>query len=227
MRLHALDVHTVGLELRAKSSRPLLQESLAARVGCQERSGEETAKRSHGENKTALALLHARSDELGNLQGSHAVDDDDVVHLLLGCLVEGHGDVVAQTDVVDQDGDVETINELCQLGVVGVFVLRKVHCQSLDGSLGSILGGDVGGEGIELGLGAGDEDQVVAFGCERKSKLLANAVRSTGNESPCATRTELGELLFGVSLTHACTGSEGHVQACQAGQTSSAALGRC
>jgi hypothetical protein len=200
VRLDALHVDTVWLELGAESSGPLLQEGLAAGVGRQKGCGEEATERGHGEDKSPLALLHTRSDELGDAQGGHAVDDNDVVHLLLGCLVEGNRNVVAQTDVVDQDGDVESIHELGQLGVVGVLVLGKVHCQRLDGGLGSILGGDVGGERVELGLGARHEDQVVALGCERQSKLLANAIRGTGDEGPCAARTEFGELSRHVSL---------------------------
>lgn len=127
MGLHALDVHAVGLQLGAESSAPLLQEGLAAGVGRQQRSGEEATEGGHGEDETALALLHAGGDELGDSEGGHAVDDDDVVHLLLGGLVEGHGDVVAQADVVDQDGDVQTIDQLGQLGVVCILILRKVH----------------------------------------------------------------------------------------------------
>lgn len=194
MRLYTLDVHTIGLKLGAKSSGPLLQEGLAARVRRQKRGGEEATERGHRKNKTALALDHARSDELGNAQSSHAVDDNDVIHLLLGCLVERHRNVVAQADVVDQDGDVKSIDKFRQFRVIGIFVLRKVHGQSLHGGLGTILGGDVGGEGIELGLGAGDEDQVVALGRERESKLLANAIRGTSDECPGTTRTEFSEL---------------------------------
>ena len=221
MRLDALDVHTVGLKLRTESSGPLLQECLAAGIGCQKRGGEETAERRHGKDETALSLLHARSDKLSDLQSSHAVNDDDIVHLLLGCLVERDRNVVAQTDIVDQDGDVKAVNKLGQLGVVGILVLREIHSQSLDRSLGSILGRYVGGEGVELGLGARDEDQVVALGREGESKLLANAIRSTSNEGPCATRTELGELAHFISLWYVYFGSEGHIQPCQEGQTGS------
>lgn len=201
VRLDALNVDTVRLELRAKGSGPLLQESLATGVGRQEGCREEAAERSHGEDKTALAFGHARRDELGDPQGSHAVDNNDVVHFLLGCLVERHGNVVAQADIVDQDGDIEAIDKLGQLGVVGILVLCKVHGQGLDRSLGPILGGDVGGEGVELGLGAGDEDQVVAFGCEGKSELLANAIRRTGDEGPCAAGTKFSELFELCKLT--------------------------
>jgi hypothetical protein len=192
--LDALHVDTVWLELGAESGGPLLQEGLAAGVGRQKGCWEEPTKRGHGEDKSTLALLHTRSDELGDAQGGHAVDDNDVVHLLLRCLVEGNRNVVAQTNVVDQDGDIKSVNELGELGVVGVLVLGKVHCQRLDRGLGAILGGDVGGERVELGLGARHEDQVIAFGCEGESKLLADAIGGSGDESPCATRTELGEL---------------------------------
>ena len=107
---------------------------------------------------------------------------------------------MAQADVVDQDGDVQTIDQLGQLGVVCILVLCKIHGQDLDGGLGAILGGDVGREGIELGLCARDEDQVVALGREGHGKLLANAIRSAGDEGPGTAGTELRELSRWVSL---------------------------
>lgn len=227
MRLDALDVHAVWLELGAKSSGPLLQEGLAAGVGGQERGREEATERCHGENQTALALLHAGGNELRDPERSHAVDYNDVVHLLFGSLVERHGNVVAETDVVHQDGDVEPVDELRELGVVGVLVLRKVHCQCLDRGLGSILGGDVGGEGIELRLSARDEDQVVALGRKRESELLADAIRSTGNKGPRAAGSELRKLSRLVSMRCICLDNEGHIQTCRAGRTSSAGRGQC
>ena len=113
--------------------------------------------------------------------------------------MEGNGDAVAQADVVDQDGDVQAVDQLGQLGVVCILVLRKVHGQDLDGGLGAILGGDVGSEGVELGLRARDEDQVVALGREGDGKLLANAIGSAGDEGPGAAGTELRELSGWVS----------------------------
>jgi hypothetical protein len=194
MRLDALDVDAVGLQLGAERRGPLLQEGLAAGVGCEERCGEEATERGHGKDETALAGDHAGGDNLRDAQSGHAVDYDDVVHFLLGCLNKGHGDVVAQADVVDQDGHVKAVNELAEAGVVGVLVERKVHGQRLDGDLGAIFGRDVGGERVELGLGARDEDQVVALRGEGEGKLLANAVRGAGDEGPGAAGAKGGEL---------------------------------
>jgi hypothetical protein len=60
--------------------------------------------------------------------------------------------------------------------------------------------GDVGGKRIELGLGARYEDKVVAFCCKGERKLLANAVRSPGYESPCAAGSEVVELVRSVTI---------------------------
>lgn len=129
-----------------------------------------------------------------NTECSHTIDDDNVVHLLLGCVDERNGNAVAKTDVVDQDADVETVNQLLQVVIVGVLVLSKVHCVRLDRNLRSILGGYICRESIELRLCTRDEDEIVAFGSQGKSEFLSNAVRSTSNESPCSTRSECAQL---------------------------------
>jgi hypothetical protein len=184
VRLDTLDVYTVGLEFGSERGGPLLQESLAAGVGCEEGCGEEAAKGGHGEDKSTLARHHSGGDELRDTKRSHAVDHDDVVHLLLGCLDKWHGDAVTQAHIVDQYADVQAVNELLHVVVVGVLVLRKVHSQRLDGDLGAIFGGDIGGEGVELGLRTRDENEVVALSCKGEGELLANAVRSTSYEGP-------------------------------------------
>jgi len=101
---------------------------------------------------------------------------------------------VAQSHVVDQDADIQSVGQLLQAAVVRVLVQRKVHCECLGRDLGSILGRDVGGEGVELGLSSRYEDEIVAFGGERESKFLANAIRGTGDESPGAARSVAAEL---------------------------------
>jgi hypothetical protein len=102
---------------------------------------------------------------------------------------------VAQSNVIDQDADVQTICQLLQAGVVGVLVQRKVHGERLGGDLRAIFRGNVGGERVELGLGAGNEDEIVALGCEGERELLANAIRSTCDKSPGAAGTKGAELV--------------------------------
>lgn len=199
MRLDTLDADTEGLKLGAESRRPLLEESLGAGVRSEQRGRKGTAEGSHGEDEAALAVHHAWSDELGNAESRSAVDGDDSVHLLLGGLDEGHRDRVAQADVVDEDADVEAFDELAEAGVVGVLVLREVHGEDLGRDLRAILGGDIGGEGVQLGLGAGDEDEVVALCGERERELLADAIGGASDEGPRAARSKLGKLEVGVS----------------------------
>lgn len=55
---------------------------------------------------------------------------------------------MAQSDIVDQNADIEAFNQLLHVVVVGILVLGKVHGQSLDSDLGAILRGDFGGEGV-------------------------------------------------------------------------------
>lgn len=79
-----VDIDVVLLELSTKGSRPLLEEGLRPGVGGKERSWKKTAEGAHGENEAALLCLHLWCDNASDLEGTHAVDGDDVAHLLLG-----------------------------------------------------------------------------------------------------------------------------------------------
>jgi len=83
---------------------------------------------------------------------------------------------MAQSDIVDEDADIQTFDELLHVVIIGILVQGKVHGQCLDSNLGTIFRSDVGGKGIELRLCARNEDEVVALCCEREGKFLANAV---------------------------------------------------
>lgn len=75
---------------------------------------------------------------------------------------------------------------------VCVFVCSKVHGIQL--RLDFVLLLDLGGEGFELGLGAGDEEDVEAFGCQLEGIFLADAIRCACDDRPGAFIAKLGEL---------------------------------
>ena len=102
---------------------------------------------------------------------------------------------MAQADVIDQNADIQSISQLLQAVVVGVLVQCKVHCQCLDRDLGAVFRGYVCAEGVELGLGARHENEVVALGGKGESELLANAVGCTSDEGPGTTGSVGGELV--------------------------------
>jgi hypothetical protein len=54
---------------------------------------------------------------------------------------------------------------------------------------------DFRGESVELALGAGDEEDVVALLCELEGVLFAETVGGTGYEGPCAFLAKFGELV--------------------------------
>lgn len=192
VRLHKLDLDALGLELRAECGRPLLQECFAAAVRSEVGRGQDTAERCHCEDQTALALNHAWSDDLSDTKSAHAVDCDDVAHLLLRSLVEWNGDAMAQADIVDQDGDIKLRNQALDVVIVLVQVGRKVHGNSL--RLNIVLALDFRGEGIELALGARDEEDVVALLGELEGVLFSETVGGTGHKSPGALLAKLGKL---------------------------------
>lgn len=182
VRLHELDLNAVWLELGAESSRPLLEEGLAAAVGCEVRRRENAAEGCHGEDETALTLDHAGGNKLGDAKCAHAVYRDDVAHLLLRGLVEGDGNAVAEADVVDQDGDIELRHQALNVLKILVLVGGEVHGDGL--GLDIVFGLDLGGEGVELALGARDEEDVEALLGELEGVLLSKAVGCAGNERP-------------------------------------------
>lgn len=64
VRLDTLHVDAVRFQLGCEGRGPLLEECLAARVGCEERGGEEATERSHGQDQTTLARDHTGGNEL-------------------------------------------------------------------------------------------------------------------------------------------------------------------
>ena len=191
-----LHINIVAGQLRGQSIAPLLEESLATRVRGQVRSESPAAKGAHGEDKTTLALLENRRNDLGDLERAKAVDGDDALKLVPGRFEERDGDAVALADVVDQDADIKTLDKLAEGIVVGVIVLRKVHGQGLDlDRLDRVFSGDFGGNGIELRLGSRDEDEVEALGGELRGKLLAEAIGRAGDDSPGTRLSILAQLI--------------------------------
>jgi hypothetical protein len=192
---YKVHINVVVSKLSGESVAPLLKESLATRVCRQERSRSPATERSHGEDKTALALLQNRSDDLSNSESTNAVDGDNVLKLLLGGLEERNRDAVALTNVVDENTNIKTRNQLAQTLVVGILVLGEVHVKDLDlQALSRVLLLNLGGEALELGEGSGNEDEVEALGSELQSIFLTEAIRGTGDDSPGTRLSILAEL---------------------------------
>lgn len=189
-----VDINPLVLELGRESAAPVLEEGLAAGVGGEVGGGHDTGERTHGKDKTLLALGEDGSDNLGSLECAEAVDGDDVLELVAVGLEEGNGDAVGLANVVDQDANVEALDELGKTLVVGIVVLGEVHSEGLGlEAIPSEL--KLAGESIELRLSARDKDEVEALGGELLSKLLAETVRGAGNNSPGTLLAILAELL--------------------------------
>lgn len=190
-----VDIDFVVSKLSGECVAPLLEESLATRVCRQERSRSPATERSHGEDKTALSLLQNRSNDLSNSESTNAIDGDNVLKLLLGGLEERNGDAVALANVVDENTNIKTRNQLAQTLVVGIVVLGEVHVKNLDlQTLSRVLLLNLGREALELGQGSGNEDEVEALGSELQSIFLAEAIRGTGDDGPSARLSILAEL---------------------------------
>lgn len=91
----------MGFEFGGESGRPLLEESFAAGVRGKERGREETTGGSHCKDESALAGDHTGCNGLCDLQGSHAVDGDDIIHFISRCLHKRHWDAVALSHIID------------------------------------------------------------------------------------------------------------------------------
>jgi hypothetical protein len=74
---------------------------------------------------------------------------------------------VALANVVNQNTNIEPLDNLSHPFVIGVVILREVHSEGLDlDALSCVLGLDIGGERIELGGGARDEDEIEPLASE-------------------------------------------------------------
>ena len=187
-----LDVDAVRSKFAGKSSGPVLQESLAAGVGGQKRSGQEAGERAHRENQSALTLHHTGDDELSNAQSTEAVDCDDVLHFFFGGQSERHRDAVAKSNIVDQDRNIHSLNQRLEIVVVGIVVHRKVHRKRLRLNIG--LAFDFSGDSSQFLRITGDEDDIVSRTSELECILLANSISRASDESPAALGTEGAQL---------------------------------
>jgi len=167
-----LDVDAVGLKLRSQRSAPVLQEGLTTAVGSEVRGRHNASEGAEGEDKAVTALDEERGNDLSGLEGAQAVDGDDVLHLVTSGLEKRYGDAVRLANIVDQDADVQTVDELGQTLIVGVVILSVVHGQSLN-LQASPPQGELASESIELGLGTRDEDEIETLGSELLGKLFA------------------------------------------------------
>jgi hypothetical protein len=193
-----LGVDAVGLQLSTESGGPVLEERLGARVGGEQRGREEATERAHGEDQTATTSDHAGGDNLGDLKGALDVDGDDVLHLRIVRLQERNRDVMALSDIVDEDGNIQSVDQLRKPLVVVGGVLGKVHGQDLGLDAG-VFSLDLGSEGGELAGGARDEDDVEPLLRELQRELFTDAVGCAGDHRPGTLGSILAEL-FAVAL---------------------------
>lgn len=180
-------------ELRSQRRRPVLQECLGSRVCSEERRGEKSTERAHGQDETTLALCHSGCDEAGHLERAEAVDGYDVAHLLVRREKERDGVCVALSNVVDENSDVEVVNEGLQLGIVRRVVFGKVHSEvfRLDEWR---LRLNLLGEGGELGFGARDEEDVETLRGELEGVFLAEPVGRARDDCPGSLGAILAQL---------------------------------
>jgi len=101
---------------------------------------------------------------------------------------------MTESHIVNQDADIEAIDQFAERGVVAVLVLAEVHGEGFGGDLGAVFGGEEGRERVEFGLGARDEDEVVAFCREGEGEFLADAIAGTSDQGPGAAGAEGCEL---------------------------------
>lgn len=196
MAQNKIYVNMVVGQLRGQGIAPLLKKRLATGVGCQVRGRSPAAERAHCQDQTALSRLEDRGNNLSNLESAQTVDGDNILELLLGGFEEGHRHAVALSDVVDQNGYIETTNQLGELLVIGVIILGEVHGKSLDlkTTFPKILFLKFFGESLELRFGSGNEDEIKPLGSELRGILLAETVRGTGDHGPRSGTTVFAKL---------------------------------
>lgn len=107
MGLDDLYGDALGCQFGAEGSTPVLEEGFAAAVGSEERRWEHAAKGCHCEDETSFPLCHARCYQLCDAKCTSNIDRDNVLHFLRCGLKERDWDGVTESDIIDQDRDIE------------------------------------------------------------------------------------------------------------------------
>ncbi len=189
-----LDSYAVRCKLRRESRGPLLQKCFTAGICGEIRGGKETSKACHCEDESAPPSDHTRGDKLCNAQSGQTIDSDDVLHLLFGCIIEGHRYGVRLANIIDKDANVANlIDDFFEGGVIFVAVGCKVYGQVARFYVALLL--NLLRKFEQLGLSAGDEKDVVAFGSELNRVFFSNAIACAGDDSPAALLSKGIELL--------------------------------
>ncbi len=89
---------------------------------------------------------------------------------------------MAHSNIVDQDGNIQSIDQCLQFGIILVIVGAKIHGKRL--RLSIIFRLDLSSQGIKFGRSAGDEESGKAGTRELKGIFFPNAIGGSGHEGP-------------------------------------------
>jgi hypothetical protein len=112
---------------------------------------------------------------------------------------------MAQSHIIDQDPDIQSIQYTSKQLIICVLVLGKVHGECADFDILFVGRFDLCGERFELRLCAGDEEEIVAFSCELEGELFADAVGGAGYDCVCAFGCVFSELDQSISAVQVMT----------------------
>ena len=186
----SLEVNTGLSVFKTHAVREVAAESLGTTVGTEVRGGHETIRRGDGDDSTSLGFAHAGEDEVGEAEDRLAVDVEDVDFLTRFKSAEGLVVGVRETDVVDEDGDVELGEFLEELLVFGFGGGGEVESDGL--SLDLVLGFEVGAQVFEDVLTASDNSDVEAALGEFGGVCFTDTGGGTSDDSPVAGLSILG-----------------------------------
>ena len=185
-----LEVNSEFSVFKTHAVREVATEGLGATISTEVGSGHEAVRRGDGDDSTGLGFAHAGEDEVGEAEDGLAVDVEDVDFLVGGEGAEGLVVGVRETDVVDEDGDVDLGEFLEELLVFGFGGGGEVEGDGL--SLDLVLGFEVRAQIFEDVLTASDDSDVEATLGEFSGVGFTNTSRSTSDDSPVASLTVLG-----------------------------------
>ena len=140
--------------------------------------GKEAGDRRDVDDRAVTALEHAGDRGTGEPEDG---PDEDPQHALLVVDVAGHEPLVhREPGVVDQDVDRAVPVGQSRLDTSAAVVLGEVGGQHLDRD--AVRGAELGGQRLQPGLVAGDEDEVVAVLGEAADEGVADAGCRAGDE---------------------------------------------
>mmetsp|Transcript_11757 Transcript_11757/g.33778 ORF Transcript_11757/g.33778 Transcript_11757/m.33778 type:complete len:316 (-) Transcript_11757:55-1002(-) len=186
----ALAGDALGLVFRIEGAREFLDETLGARVFGQEGQVVHGRSGRNVDDGSLLELQHAGKHHSRHPDGAVDVHGHQILHLAVGQFVEEHGIAVANTNIVDQDTDLQCFDSL-GYPLLGSLVEFGVIANQIGNIYTVILGFDFLLNVLQLGLGSADQKDAHSLLGKGEGICFSDTISGSGNHRPFSILLEV------------------------------------